>query len=218
MGLPYAGVMDRVVFLSAALTALDLADQPEVAAAWGEESSCAGMSVGGLTHHLLKQITNTQRVLEVPLREAELVDVHEHYARAEWVGAALDAPANVGVRERSDLEASAGPEAVVLEARQSYAEVIDLLARRRVPDVVAPSWLTWSMTTDDYLTTRLVELTVHSDDLAASVGLATPRFPDSAMKAVLDVLTTVAARRHGQAALLRALSRPQRAPKTISAF
>lgn len=210
--------MNRVAFLSAALAALDQAAQPEVAAAWGEESSCAGMTVGGLAHHLLKQITNTQLVLETPPREAELVDVHEHYRRAEWVGADLDAPVNVGVRDSSDLEAAAGPEAVLRAGQRAYAQVIDLLARPRVPDVVAPPWLTWSLSTDDYLRTRLVELTVHSDDLAASVGLAVPQFPDSAMREVLDVLTTLAVRRHGPAALLRALSRPQRAPESISAF
>jgi hypothetical protein len=35
---------------------------------------------------------------------------------------------------------------------------------------------------------------------------------------VLDLLTRVAVRRHGQAALVRALSRPQRAPDSVSAF
>jgi hypothetical protein len=35
---------------------------------------------------------------------------------------------------------------------------------------------------------------------------------------VLGVLTDAAARRHGQVALLRALSRPQRASGSVSAF
>jgi len=59
---------------------------------------------------------------------------------------------------------------------------------------------------------------VHSDDLAASVDLPTPDFPDDAIAPVLGLLTGVAVRRHGQAALVRALSRPQRAPDSVSAF
>jgi hypothetical protein len=35
---------------------------------------------------------------------------------------------------------------------------------------------------------------------------------------VLGLLTGVAVRRHGQAPVVRALSRPQRAPESVSAF
>ena len=59
---------------------------------------------------------------------------------------------------------------------------------------------------------------MHSDDLAASVGVPTPEFPDEAVRAVLALLTVVAVERHGQTALVRALSRPQRAPSSVSAF
>jgi hypothetical protein len=63
-----------------------------------------------------------------------------------------------------------------------------------------------------------MEIVVHSDDLAASVGLPTPEFPESVAAPVLALLTGVATRRHGQAAVVRALSRPQRAPSSVSAF
>ncbi len=53
---------------------------------------------------------------------------------------------------------------------------------------------------------------MHSDDLAASVGLPTPEFPDTIAAHVVDLLGGVAMRRHGQAAVVRTLSRPQRAP------
>ena len=38
------------------------------------------------------------------------------------------------------------------------------------------------------------------------------------MTTVLDLLTTLAVRRHGATALVRALARPQRAPATVAAF
>jgi hypothetical protein len=205
-------------FLATARSALDLASRPEVAAAWSAPSACAGMSVGGLTHHLLQQVVHTRAVFEAPAVEREVVSAREHYARAQWVGADLDAPVNVGVRERSDAQAQDGPSAILLRAREAYDDAARHLSAPSAPTVVSPPWLTWSLTTDDYLLTRLVELTVHSDDLAASVGVPTPLFPDDVVTDVLGVLTDAAVRRHGQTALLRALSRPQRAPGSISAF
>ncbi|WP_454042468.1 maleylpyruvate isomerase N-terminal domain-containing protein [Cellulosimicrobium sp. Marseille-Q8652] len=211
--------MDRSLFLATARSALELAARPEVAAAWSAESACEGMTVGGLTHHLLKQLANTRLVLEAPPQAAaDVVGAHEHYARSAWVGADLDAPANVGVREASDAAAEDGPEAVLAWGREACDAVATLVDRPRTPDLVDPPWTAWAMPTDDFLTTRLVELTVHSDDLAASVGVPTPQLPEPVVDAVLDVLTTVAVRRHGQTAVLRALSRPQRAPANVSAF
>jgi hypothetical protein len=88
-------------------------------------------------------------------------------------------------------------------------------------DLVEPvliPWQGWALTVHDWLVTREMEIVVHADDLAASVDLPTPEFPDAVLIPVLDLLTRVAIRRHGQAALVRALSRPQRAPASVSAF
>jgi len=79
-------------------------------------------------------------------------------------------------------------------------------------------WQGWAVTAHDLLTTRMMEMVVHADDLAASIGVETPEFPDEVAERVLGLLTRVAVRRHGQAALVRALSRPQRAPASVSAF
>jgi hypothetical protein len=79
-------------------------------------------------------------------------------------------------------------------------------------------WQGWSLAACDFLVTRMMEIMVHSDDLAASVGVETPEFPADVVTPVLALLTDVAVRRHGQTAVLRALSRPQRAPASVSAF
>jgi hypothetical protein len=79
-------------------------------------------------------------------------------------------------------------------------------------------WQGWALTARDFAVTRLMEIVVHSDDLAASVDLPTPQFPDEAVREVLTLLTAVAVEKHGQTALVRALSRPQRAPGSVSAF
>jgi hypothetical protein len=74
------------------------------------------------------------------------------------------------------------------------------------------------MMLDDMLVTRMMELAVHSDDLAVSVGIDTPVLPPSAVEVVIDLLSRLAVRRHGPTAVLRALSRAERAPDTIAAF
>ena len=79
-------------------------------------------------------------------------------------------------------------------------------------------WQGWSLSGEDWLTTRLMEIVVHSDDLAASVGVAPPAWSPEVLAPVLGLLTGVAVERHGQDAVVRALSRPQRAPSSVSAF
>ena len=76
----------------------------------------------------------------------------------------------------------------------------------------------WGLRLDDLLVTRMMEIAVHSDDLAVSVGIATPQLPAQVLDPVLKLLADLAVRRHGAVALLRALSRSERAPATISAF
>ena len=79
-------------------------------------------------------------------------------------------------------------------------------------------WVGWALTLDDFLTTRTMELAVHLDDLAVSVGHPAPDLPDAAFEPVLTLLARLAARRHGQAAMLRALARSERAPAAINAI
>ena len=79
-------------------------------------------------------------------------------------------------------------------------------------------WQGWSLSLHDWLVTRLMEIVVHSDDLAASVELGRRSSRTPCSPPVLALLTTVAVGRHGQAAVVRALSRPQRAPSSVSAF
>ena len=86
-------------------------------------------------------------------------------------------------------------------------------------ELVALPWIKDRvMTLEDFLTTRLLELVIHTDDLAVSVGVPTPQAPDSAYERVIALLTQLAVRRHGQVAVLRALSRAERAPESISAL
>ncbi|WP_435768600.1 maleylpyruvate isomerase N-terminal domain-containing protein [Nocardioides sp. SYSU DS0651] len=212
--------MDQTSFLTAAKTALELASAPEVRAAWREESACAGMTVGGLAHHLVQQAGNTVRLLEMEPVAEPPIPLLEHYARAAWVSATLDDEANVSIRETADTSAEAGPGKVLEHAAAALDRLPQVLHdhHHRIPDQVRIPWQGWSLGTHDFLVTRAMEIAVHSDDLAASVGLETPELPEDLMADVLALLSALAVRRHGQAAVVRTLSRPQRAPGSISAF
>jgi hypothetical protein len=207
----------RQAIVDATRIAQDLASRPEVAERWMDESACAGMTVGGLTHHLVRQAVVLTELLDAP-PSGETIPMLQHYEQAPWAKGGHDDPANVAVRTGSDEQAAAGVEAVLAGARAALDRLPGLLAAPRDPDAVFIPWQGWALTVDDLVTTRLMETIVHSDDLAASVGLPTPEFPEPALTPVLGLLTGVAVRRHGQAAVVRALSRPQRAPEHVSAF
>lgn len=175
------------------------------------------MTVGGLAFHLAGQAGNTVRlVAPAPGPDVEVISVEEHYRRASWANSDLDGDANVGIRTSADREAGRGFDELVAKVGADLDALPGILAAADHP-VLIP-WQGWALRPHDWLVTRLMEILVHSDDLAASVGVETPQFPDQAVRLALALLTSVAVERHGQTALIRALSRPQRAPSSVSAF
>lgn len=209
-------------FLGSARLAGELALDPEVARRWDDESACAGMTVGGLAWHLAEQAHNVVVLTAAEPAPEPPIPLLEHYRRAAWVRGDADDEANVRIRESADGLAAAGAEALAARVRDDLAALPAALESAfdgtRRPDSVLIPWQGWSLSTADFLVTRLMETLVHSDDLAASIGRPTPQFPAGAVREVLALLTGVAVERHGQTAVLRALSRPQRAPGPVSAF
>lgn len=209
-------------FPGAARAAAELATSAAVADRWEQESACAGMTVGGLAHHLVGQAGTTVRLLGEPPRADPPIALLEHYRRAAWVREDHDGEANTGIRAGSDDLARTGPDALADASEAILAALpgalAPVLAGERDPDTVHIPWQGWSLATPDFLVTRLMEIVVHSDDLAASVGAEPPTWAPEVLAPVLGLLTGVAVERHGQDALVRALSRPQRAPSSVSAF
>ncbi|MBT0994924.1 maleylpyruvate isomerase N-terminal domain-containing protein [Cellulomonas sp. DKR-3] len=218
--LTFVGKLDPRAALAATRLLAGLVAWPELTARWDDESACAGLSVGGLTWHLINQPQRLVEVLEShdprDSRLSEPIAVSTHYARAVWLHEDLEGPSNVGVRERGEQQAAAGPQAAALTAQMSLARLDAALTA--VPPVVVLPWTGAAMAIEDVVATRLLEIVVHSDDLAASLDVPVPQFPHEVLSPVLTLLTDLAVRRHGQDALVRSLSRPQRAPASISAF
>jgi hypothetical protein len=206
-------------FLSCASVALELASHDAIAAAWSDESSCDGMSVGGLTHHLLQQLVHCATGLSEPApADAPVIGLLDHYAQAPWVATSREGGIEEDQNAKDNGAAQAGPEAVLDAGRRALADLPELFAQRREPDVIHIPWQGWSLATPDFLTTRMMELVVHGDDLASSVDLPTPEHEPTVVAVVLGLLGDVSLARHGQVELVRALSRPQRVTGHISAF
>jgi len=205
-------------YLGAAGQAVAVLGNPEVGAAWEKPSALAEMTVGGLAGHLAWQIFSVSAALEQPGSTGATVPLLEHYARVAWINAPLDAEINIGIRVSGEEIASEGARSVHERARRAFDEQQVPLAGRAPDQVVLLPWTGWALSLNDFLLTRTMELTVHADDLAVSVGFASPEFPDAVFDPVLILLARLAVRRHGQSALLRALARAERAPKAINAI
>jgi uncharacterized protein (TIGR03083 family) len=189
-----------------------------VADAWSRPSVLEQWSVGGLAAHLGGQVLTAERLLRLPPSDLAPIDLDDHYAEAAWVSASIDDPVNTGIREGGEQEAAAGPVELLARVRSARVAVASALSLEPPDRVVLIPWQGWALTLDDFLTTRTMEIVVHSDDLAASVGIEAPAFDRAVLDPVLGLLTRLAVRRHGQSAVVAALARQERAPGSIAAF
>ena len=217
MPLTFAGTLDRSAVTAAVDQVTDLVGSAEVADAWQQESALPGMTVGGLARHLVSQAECAVECLIMPgPPDAQVLTLVGHYDRVDWWHAPVGAAENTSIRDDFNQMGSAG-----------HAESVEVLARSRehlgsAIDAAGPAtyvpWQDCAVPTDDFLVVRLMEIVVHADDLACSVGVATPAFGAEVLEPVLALLAALAARRRGQDAVLRALSRHERSVGSVSAF
>ena len=200
----------------AAVVALDLIQRGEVREQWLMPSVLPKMSVGALACHLGRQVVRAAELLPMATDVPPLECADAHYHRAAWVmSASPDDPSND--RSTDDAEAALGAAALADRSAEALETARRLLAAGTARDVVLIPWQGWSLRRDDFLLTRMLEIVVHADDLAQSVGLRTPEFPAEVFAPVRDLLVRLAVERHGQSAVISALTRSERT-QAISAF
>ncbi|GIH25055.1 hypothetical protein Aph01nite_33650 [Acrocarpospora phusangensis] len=209
---------NRDLYLAAAASAADLLAAPEVAGSWHEPSALPKMSVQSLAGHLAGQVFFIPKMLAEPVPAEPVIPIHEYYARVSWIGSDLDDPFNELIRTSGERDASDGPAALAAQVAATVQDLRAVLPAAPSRPVRRSTWGDWSISLDDFVTSRLLEVVIHSDDLACSVGIPTPEFPAEAVETVVDLLTRISLRRHGATSVLRALSRAERAPDTISAL
>ncbi len=219
-GGPGGGSVD---FLLAGASALELLGRVEVVQRWDQPSALPEMSVGGLAAHLGSQVLSAHAAVTAGanVTDEAPVPLLEHYGRVAWVTAGLDDPSNVTIREGAERSAGTGHGSLFAAVQDALADLQTAFSTSLpagLPPAVRMPWWDWSLSFEDYLVTRVMEIVVHSDDLAVSLDIEPPRLPETVLGPVLALLVGVSLQRHGQAALVRALSRSERAPGSISAF
>jgi len=208
----------RDAYLIAADSTADLLRDPAVATSWDSPSALTGLSVGGLAAHLAGQVLFVPETLELPRPDGDEVTLLGHYERVAWIGAGLDDDVNVAIRRGGEDAAADGPDRLAARVEAAAQRLREVLPAEPPDRRVRPPAGPWGLLLDDFLVTRMMEIAVHSDDLACSVHVPTPGLPPAVLDPVFALLTELAVRRHGSTALLRALSRAERAPETIAAF
>lgn len=208
--------MIRNAFLESAEVAATLLREPVLAQRWDTPSALRDFSTGGLARHLANQVTDTVRLLAAPPGDSA-VPVLEHYTRNTWVTSGVDSPDNVGIRGRSEQRAAATTAADLADDVDEALDVLRTVVPEQPPDRIV-DFVRWGLRVDDFLLTRVMELVVHADDLAVSLGVPTPPMPDAANEATIHLLSRVAAWRHGPLNVVRALARQERAPASIAAL
>lgn len=206
----------RSQYLAAARTALGLLEDPAVADAWDRPSALEGFTVGGLAAHLAQQVTSVTAALAADHAGKPLIGLFEHFERAAWVGTGAEGDYNAGIRAGGEEAAGRGPGAVLAGTREALAELEAALPGLDGSLISGNTRWPYATTLHDFLQTRIMEFVVHADDLACSVGVDTPVFDRGPFDTTVHLLARLAERRHGQAALVRALARGERAPETIS--
>jgi hypothetical protein len=200
----------------AAEIGLDLIRRGQVADQWLKPSVLPKLSVGALACHLGHQVVRAAELLPVATDLPGLESAEAHYHRAAWVmSTSPDDPAND--RSADEAEAARGVTALADRSAKALGTVRHLLATGTARDVVPVPWQGWSLRRPDFLLTRMLEIVVHTDDLAQSVGVRTPEFPAEVFAPVSDLLMRLAVKRHGQSAVISALTRSERT-QVISAF
>ena len=200
----------RETYLFAADAAVAIVADDSTAARWSKESVLSGMSVGVLAAHLARSVLQVGWFLDGDVTgEHPVVSASTYYARLTDTVSPTSA-LNAGVEARSAETAQQGPARIVTEAqlalRALHARLPNEPTDRRVAIAHRPGE---ELLLDEYLRTRMVEIAVHIEDLALSVGLEI-RAPESAASMAAEVLIEAARERHGNAAILRALMRRER--------
>ena len=155
-------------FLDAASTALHVLERPELAERWRQDSVLPQLGAAALAGHLVRGMTTVEQYLDGP-EPAGAGFSAARYFHTVIRSADINDPAHQAIRDRGAEAAAGGPAALAGDAGAALGRLSSRLAgvgagrRLRVAGGLV-------MTLDEYLRTRVVELVIHADDLAASLG------------------------------------------------
>jgi len=174
--------------------------------------------VSGLAGHLAGSVFNVETYLDAPpLPGVEATDAVRYYLDGSDPDTPVDDPVKQRIRSRGDQRAEIGPVALAGEFDASRERLEKRLAGLD-PSLNVAMFGMSVLPLDQCLITRMLELVVHIDDLAVSLGVPTPEIPPGAAELVVVTLARIAVGRRGAVPVLRALSRRERATDLATAF
>lgn len=197
------------------MSVLPLLRSPVLSQRWTQPSALEQWSNGGFAGHLARSAFNLERALARQRGQKPVHDAVSYYLSS----AAQPASSAIGrrIRELGEQEAADGPAALA----ERFSVSVAWLHERALPLAAATAVELFGrlLTIDDCVAACLLELVVHADDLAVSLGLEPVAFSEPAIDRVVVTLSRIARQRHGDLAIIRSLSRHERAPAHgISAF
>ena len=211
--MPSPSELVRDAFLATAAEARGLIASRSVAAKWNEPSALDHLTVGAVAGHLARAGFVVVGYLDTSDPDLA-VDAGELLTADQYFERLLPPPdaseeMHARIRARSANEAADGQEALVARVDATLRELDERLASEPADrNVKVAGGLVLPL--DEYLVTRMVELVVHSDDLAASVGLEVAEFDPMTMACVIGCMLAMVRARHGDIAVVRSFARRER--------
>ena len=178
---------------------------------WEAPSALELMTVGALAGHLLRATALVDSYLDRPepdSRTSSVIRPAQYLAQA-LTDDDLHGALHQSIRQRGEEMAAGGAEAV-LQRWDATASTLRGRLKAEPAERMVSVLDDMVLTLDDYLRTRILELCVHSDDLAVSLDVPAPALPEEAVDVAVGILMEVARIRHGGLAVLRALARRER--------
>ena len=206
----------RSVFFDATSSVADLIASPAVGDHWDEWSCLEGFTVGGLAGHIVRSVQALVDLLERPLPEgARVVTPAQFFGVNKRKGPVLDDPIAKLIVDDGENRAKSGQGAVVGTFREVVGRAEEVLGALTAMTIIPTIRIGDGVTSlGIYLTTRVVELVVHGDDLASSVGIDwLPPFAAGAL--AIGLLVQIASEQHGAIEVLRVLARSERAASDV---
>lgn len=213
----YHVVMSRPAFLDTLDATAAFLLAPKFAEVWTRPAALEGYTIGGLAGHTARAAITVEQYLHEPAPSGQAITPAEYFVRALRNADPITDEAHQSVRQRGERAGSIGPEALAGE----IGAIRRRLAARfqtELPNRLVRVYGDATMLLDRYLETRLVELIIHLDDLAASAELPLPPVSEDVQSIVLEVLVEMSKARHGTEAVIRAFARRERVVDWPTAF
>jgi hypothetical protein len=203
----------RRTFLDTTAVAIRLLSAPEIAARWDQPSALEEFRMRGLVGHLVRATTSVEHYLDQDMRaggelNGEPIEAPQYYSIAVE-DPNIKSSLHQAIRQRGE-EAAAGAPAATVDRLASCATRLEERLETEPADRLVSVYRGMVLRLDDYLVTRLIELVVHIDDVAVSAGLPTPEVGPAATDTAIAALVDVARHRHGDLAVIRAMTRRER--------